>query len=272
MLRRQPDAAGTKEQASRVYTLRCTARLPPQKVVLTVTTNKDQLIALIVEDLVSHKADFQKHKLVVTGRDQVPVEIANGFVNKRQDMAITQEEGDPLIVQQVSRVEDGIVLVVADDTDIFVLLLHFCHQGHISCNVLMVSPIQGQSVLDINAAAREHSAIAPDLPAAHGLTGCHTVASYFGVGKVAALKVLRHGQRYLNLLVNPGGPPFSEVVDQATHFMLACYGQQRCHSMTEARQQMWFSKVSRSKASAPKLFSLPPTSEAFEQNVATTHL
>ena len=85
--------------ASRVYTLRCTALLPPQKVVLTVTTNKDQLIALIVEDLVSHKADFQKHKLVVTGRDPVPVEIANGWVNKRQDMATTQEEGNTLIVQ-----------------------------------------------------------------------------------------------------------------------------------------------------------------------------
>ena len=224
-MRKEATRRGRDKGASRIYTLRCTARLPPQKVVLTVTTNKNQLIVLIVEDLVSHKADFQKHKLVVTGRDPVPVEITNGFVNKRQDMAITQEEGDPLIVQQVSRVEDGTVLVVVDDTDIFVLLLHFCHQGHISCNVLMVSPIQGRSVLDINAAAGEHSAIAPDVPAAHGLTGCHTVTSYFGVVKVAALKVLRHGQRYLNLLVNPGGPPFSEVVDQATHFMLACYGQ-----------------------------------------------
>ena len=85
--------------ASRVYTLRCTARLPPQIVVLTVATNTYQLIALIVEDLVSHKADFQKHKLVVTGRDPVPVEIANGCVNKCQDMATTQEEGDALVVQ-----------------------------------------------------------------------------------------------------------------------------------------------------------------------------
>ena len=142
VLRRQPDATGTKEQASRVYTLRCTARLPPQRVVLTVTTNKDQLIALIIEDLVSHKADFQKHKLVVTGRDPVPVETANGCVNKHQDMATTQEEGDTLILQQVSRVDDGTVLVVSDDTDIFVLL-YFCHQGSLSCKVLMVSPIQG---------------------------------------------------------------------------------------------------------------------------------
>ena len=136
----------------------------------------------------------------------------------------------------------------------------------------MVSPIQGQNVLDINAAAEEHSSIVPDLLATHGLTGCDTVASYFGVSKVAALKVLRHDQRSLNLLGNTGGPPFSEVVEQATHFMLACYGQQRCHSMTEARQQMWFSKVSRSKASAPKLCSLPSTIEAFEQNVARAHL
>ena len=90
---------GREKGASRVYTLRCTACLSPQKDVLTVTTNKDQLIALIVEDLVSHNADFQKHKLVVTGRDPVPVEIANGCVNKRQDMAITQVEGDTLIVQ-----------------------------------------------------------------------------------------------------------------------------------------------------------------------------
>ena len=92
-----------------------------------------------------------------------------------------------------------------------------------SCTVLMVSPIQGRSVLDINAAAEEHSSIVPDLPAGHGLTGCDNVGSYFDGGKVAALEVLRHGQRSLNLLGNTGGPPFSEVVDQATHFMLACY-------------------------------------------------
>ena len=133
----------------------------------------------------------------------------------------------------------------------------------------MVSPIQGRSVLDINAAA-EHTV--PDLLAGHSLTGCDTVASYFSVGKVAALKVLRHGQCSRNLLGNTGRPQFSEVVNQATHFMLACYGQQRYHSMTEARQQMWFSKENRSNASAPKLCSLPPISEAFKQNVARAHL
>jgi len=81
--------------------------------------------------LISHKAEFQKHKLVVTGRDPVPVEIANERVNKREDVVTTQEEGDNLIVQQVSRVADGDFLVVADDTYIFDVLLYFCHQYHV---------------------------------------------------------------------------------------------------------------------------------------------
>lgn len=81
-----------------VYTLRCTAHLPPKKVILTANTNKTQLIDLIV------KADFQKHKLVlvVTGSDSVPVEITSGCIYMRQDMATLQEEGGILIVQQVS--------------------------------------------------------------------------------------------------------------------------------------------------------------------------
>ncbi|PIK51925.1 hypothetical protein BSL78_11180 [Apostichopus japonicus] len=42
-------------------------RLPPQKVMLTVTRNKMQLINLICEDMASHKDDFTQHKLVLTG-------------------------------------------------------------------------------------------------------------------------------------------------------------------------------------------------------------
>ena len=42
--------------------------------------------------------------------------------------------------------------------------------------------------------------------------------------------------------------------------------------MTEARKKQWSFKVGRSNASAPKLCSLPPTTEAFAENVARAHL
>ena len=114
--------------ASRVYTLRNTTRLPPQKFILTVIRNKVQLIDLICEDMAFHKDDISHHKLVLTGSDLVPVEINRGVIIKRQYMKTKQEEADAMIVQQVEEVKAEKVLVVADDTDTFVLLLHFCCQ------------------------------------------------------------------------------------------------------------------------------------------------
>ncbi len=58
---------------------------------------------------------------------------------------------DTIIVQQVAHVQAERVLMMDDDTDIFVLLIHICCQGDISSSVMMVSPIQGWAVIDINA-------------------------------------------------------------------------------------------------------------------------
>ena len=171
------------------------ANLSTKLDMLTVTRNKVQLIDLICEDMAFHKDDFSQHKLVLTGSDSVPVEINRGVIIKRQYMKTTQEEADTMVVQQVAEVKAKKVLVVADDTDICVLLLHFCCLGDIpaSTSVLMVSPIRGRAVIDINATVDLHRDIIPDLLAAHGLTGCDTVATYFGIGKAAALRVLTYG-------------------------------------------------------------------------------
>ena len=76
-----------------------------------------------------------------------------------------------MVVQQVEEVKAKKVFVVADDTDTFVLLLHFCCQEDIpaSTSVLMVSPIRGRALIDINATVDLHRDIIPDLLAAHGL-------------------------------------------------------------------------------------------------------
>lgn len=120
----------------------------------------------------------------------VQVEIHRGVIIKT-----THEEADTIIVQQVVEVNEKKVLLVAVDTDIFVLLLHFCYHGDISAStsVLMVSPIRGRSVIDINATIDQHRGIIPDLLATHRITGCDTAATYFGIGKTMALRVLRAG-------------------------------------------------------------------------------
>jgi len=64
----------------------------------------------------------------------------------------------------------------------------------------------------------------------------------------------------------------ADVINQAVPFMLACHEQSKYHSMTEAQQNVWTLKVGRSIAGAPKLATLPPTNEAFGENVARAHL
>ena len=224
---------------------------------LTVTRNKVQLIDIICEIMAFHNDDFSPHKLVLTGSDLVPVEINRGVVIKRQDMKTTQEEADTMIVQKVAEVKAKKVLVVADDTDISVRLLLFCCQGDIpaSTSVLMVSPIRGRAVIDINATVDLHRDFIPDMLAAHELTGCETVATYFGIGKAAAIRVLKSGVHALNY-VGDTSRILYEVTAQATPFILACYGQTKCTLLTGARQKMWANKVGQSVAGAPKLASL----------------
>ena len=111
---------------------------------------------------------------------------------RQQDMSTTFE--DTIIVQQLYHKErHKTALVVTDDTDIFILLLHFVHSANLTNRVMLMSPIQSRTVIDINETVRKHQDIIPSLMAAHGLTGCDTVATYFGIGKGITLKILRSG-------------------------------------------------------------------------------
>jgi len=257
--------------ASRVYRLSSTTKIPPQKVVLTVSQNKSALIDLLCEDLIKHKDDFKRHRLVITGSRPVPVELYKGLTIQRRDLETTQEEGDTIILHQLAVVKPQSAIVVADDTDIFVLLCHFRHLGKITSQVWMVSPIRGRSVIDINASVANNEEIMEDLLPMHGLSGCDTVAPYFGIGKGVALRVLRSQKHSLSLLGDIT-VELKDVVKQCTRFVLACYGEEDTDSANDARYKLWMKKVSKNIANAPKLQSLPPTDEALCQNVARAHI
>ena len=51
------------------------------------------------------------------------------------------------------------VLVVADDTDILVLLCHFVFRVDITGHFMMISPIRGRTVIDINATVDKNPAV-----------------------------------------------------------------------------------------------------------------
>ena len=95
----------------------------------------------------THSHFFMMTKLVTTGIDPVAVEISpDSVIMYHQDMKIIEEEAHTMIVQQVADVRP----IVVDDTDVFVLFLHFCCKENIPVIawssviiILMASPIHG---------------------------------------------------------------------------------------------------------------------------------
>ena len=113
-------------------------------------------MAIICQSIIS---DVQFHaytaanKLVITG-DDVPTEIYRGVVIARNDIATSHEEADNIIAQQAimcAKEHPGTTMVVADDTDVFALLLYHYLNEDLSCPMIMSSPIQQRSQIDIKA-------------------------------------------------------------------------------------------------------------------------
>ena len=105
----------------------CRRPLPPQKVTLTVTQNKVQLIAFTCMHL-TERCQLQPnhHRLVIIGKDHVPVELWMGILSSRQDLRTTHEEADVIMVQRMlMAAQDGAarINIVCEVIDVFVVSL-----------------------------------------------------------------------------------------------------------------------------------------------------
>ena len=132
----------------------------------------------------------------------------------------------------------------------------------------MSPPAKDRAAIDIKATSEKHSTPAPDLLAIHAISGADTVASYYGIGKGKALKASKKVS--LSLLGNPSAD-ISDVLAQGIAFICTCYGQAvaNCSQLTEARIKMWRRKTA---SGSPKLATLPPTSQARNENIKRAHL
>lgn len=66
--------------------------------------------------------------------------------------------------------------------------------------------------------------------------------------------------------------PVSEVVRQSTKFIASCYSRIARNDMSEIRYKVWAAKFGNTVSSASSIQKLPPTSEAFTENVKRAHL
>ncbi len=265
-----------KAQVSREHQLCLSSPLPPQDVALTVTKNKIQLIDMICDELVSSVALLNlSNSFVVTGKSPIPTEVCSGLQIIRPDLKTMHEEADVIIPNQVVYLESlgcCTIKVISDDTDVFVLLVHYYADKKLTSALVMEPTSQGRSSVNIGSTVAKHQSIALQLLLAHALTGCDTVASYFSIGKSTVVKTLEAGNR-LNHLGNPMAS-LEDVLCESAAFVAACYGQkcQPHETMTDIRYKVWVSKTGRKSACLlPKLKVIPPTSQSFKENTKRAH-
>ena len=111
-----------------------------------------------------------------------------------------------------------------------------------------------------------------ELLPAHSLSRCDTVPMCYGIGKSKVLKIVNCKVDKCSLSVlGDEGANIDDIIKQATAFMCKCYNVAN-GSTTEARIRVWTAKTGRKAAAIiAKLCSLPPTSEAFLENVKRAH-
>ena len=83
------------------------------------------------------------------------------------------------------------IKVICDDTDVFVLLIHFCEQQKLRCSLIMEANSSQRVSVDIQPSVKKSKDIVPHLLAASGLTGCDRVAKLHGIGKGTVIKKLK---------------------------------------------------------------------------------
>lgn len=190
-------------------------------------------------------------------------------------MVNTHEEADVILVNlAVNLAKSGatFVNILSDDTDVFILLVHFYHQEKLSCEMIMSATSCGRAAVDIKATTQKHKDIADQLLSAHAISGCDTVSQLFGIGKASVIKVVKANNIKLDGL-GIFSIPFENIVKQATSFVASCYNYNRPHdNMSDVRIGVWTVKVGNKKiTSAPPLKNLPPTAEAFRLHVLRAH-
>ena len=249
-------------------------QLPPCRVILSSSQNKVQLIQLIVSEIVVCKEELQtgQRELFVTGQNGDPFEFTDGLCIQRADMRTTHEEADIIMIQQLLWITNGNeacnIKVIADDTDVFMLLLYYYNKYSLNCCIVMEETSKNRKCVDIKATVQKHKQIIPRLPAAHSLSVCDTVAQCWGIGKAKVVNVLQTGAQ-MDLL---GSYHIPDIIKQATTFTAACYGHPDVDNLASLRFKVWKGKTGRaSLVSSLKLMSIPPTFKAFKLNVQSAH-
>ena len=185
-------------------------------------------------------------------------------------------DADVLIVQQaVSSAMKHSTILIGDDTDLLILLLH--HALAVTFPIYLVSePKKGKNgktwdILKIVEVLGSN--ICHLLLFTHAILGCDTTSKPYGLGKGSALKLLKNNEEFRNLakvFYNPNATK-QEVDTAGENAMALIYGGNNNEDIDSLRYKIFTRKVS-AAMSFVKPHDIPPTSAALVHHSRRVYL
>lgn len=177
-------------------------------------------------------------------------------------------------ISQTREVES--VVVVANDTDILVLLIALANNNHA---IYMLEPgnvKKPQKMFNISELQHAFKDIKDIILFLHAVSGTDTTSAIFKKGKKLVYKILSSNtnlNRKVRLFYEPSVTP-DEIASVGDDFLLALYNGKKCKSLNELRYLL-YCKLATSKQNKRDPFdlsSLPPTSDSGRQHFFRVYL
>ena len=157
------------------------------------------------------------------------------------------------------------IYIHGDDTDIFVLLVFYCHKWQ--ADVKMYMKLYCGAIIDINRTVDQLRDKCKILLAVHALTRCDTVSYLSGKGKNTAVKLLNKHQFESLQAFGESDADRDTLVEAGNNFIYCLYkDDNRGLTMNQTRHYLFCSKKD-----TPKIQSLPPTDDALLQHFLRAH-
>lgn len=178
-------------------------KVPQWKKFLANPENKKQLIQFVVNQWRGEccRKRLGEKRLYATAGEQCYEITAEGSVICTE-LRCTQEEADTRLIlhaYHAGRNGSKVVVIVSDDTDVFILLLAF--KCFISATLLLKCGQQARTrFIDISQVVERHGTeVCRSLPGFHAFTGCDSVSAFSGKGKVTPLKLVKRHAEFIDL-------------------------------------------------------------------------
>ena len=179
------------DQYRSFHTLTKTSPLPSKEVSLRVRKTKVQLTEMVKADLMENLPVFA-NKLIITSKEDIPVQLHLGRRSVRRDLLTTQEEADVIIPHQVMKANaDDKTSIKFEDTHVMVLLCHSYYTKQWNIGLFMEGFKEKKNVISIKDSVKKHIEVIPQVLSLHAFTGCDSVPMMYRVGKKKALSIVR---------------------------------------------------------------------------------